>query len=73
MERVNVEQFCVMCKSFGSLIVYPAMGIMERLMGLVLHDPDSHIGALDCLRPGAASMYRAEAQAAEQERQFQSN
>jgi len=56
MERVNVEQFCVMCKSFGSLIVYPAMGIMERLMGLVLHDPDSHIGALDCLRPGAASM-----------------
>jgi len=71
MERVNVHQFCILCKSFGSLIVYPAMGIMERLMAMVLHDPDSHIGAFDCLRPGAASMYRAAAQAAEQERLFQ--
>ena len=25
------------CRSFGSLIVYPAMGIMERLMGMVFH------------------------------------
>merc|ERR1712070_860348 len=71
MERVDCAQFCILCRSYGSLIVYPAMGIMERLMGMVLHDPDSHLGALDCLRPGAASMYRAAAQAAEQERQFQ--
>ena len=43
----------------------------EHIAVQVLHDPDIHIGALDCLRPGAASMYRAAAQAAEQEKQFQ--
>lgn len=35
MERVNLPQFIMLCKSYGSLIVYPAMGMMERLMGMV--------------------------------------
>lgn len=70
MEKVDVRQFVVLCKSYGTLIVYPALGLMERLMGMVLQNPDSHIGAMDCLRPGAASLYRARALAAEQEADF---
>jgi len=61
MEKVDVAQFIVLCKNFGTLIVYPAMGLMERLMAMVLDDPDSHLDSLDCLKPGAASLYRAKA------------
>ena len=43
MDSVNLAGFKSLCASFGSLVVYPAMGIMERVLGESLKAPDDGI------------------------------
>ena len=42
--------------SHGTLLIYPALGVMERVIGLAFEDPDSHLDMLDCIRPGQSGM-----------------
>lgn len=56
MEKVDLDQFKDLARKHGTLLIYPAMGVMERILGFSFTDPDSHLDFWDCLRPGQAGM-----------------
>jgi len=56
LERVDCPQFKELAMAHGTLLIYPALGVMERIVGMALHDPDSHLDCWDCIRPGQAGM-----------------
>jgi len=44
---------CNKCASaLRSLLVYPAMGVLEHIMAAAFLNPDDHIDPLDFARPG---------------------
>jgi len=52
LENVDMDQFKVLANAHGTLLIYPAMGVMERILGFAFNDPDNHLDWWDCLRPG---------------------
>merc|ERR1712070_1263016 len=67
LERVDCDQFKALAGSHGTLLIYPCMGVMERILGTAFNDPDNHLDTFDCLRPGQAGVllqkYKAQDQA----------
>ena len=56
LEKVDLEQFKHLAASHGTLLIYPALGVMERVLGMAFQDPDNHLDAFDCIRPGQGGM-----------------
>lgn len=52
LDRVTCDQFKELARSHGTLLIYPAMGVMERVLGTAFNNPDNHLDWLDCVRPG---------------------
>lgn len=65
LEEINLEQFRVLAAAHGTLLIYPAMGVMERVLGFAFNDPDNHISWIDACRPGQGGAILAKHQAAE--------
>jgi len=66
LEKVDLDQFKYLSRTHGTLLIYPAMGVMERVLGCTFTDPDNHLDWYDCVRPGQGGMMLKKAQAAEQ-------
>lgn len=66
LESVDLEQFKVLANAHGTLLIYPAMGVMERILGFAFNDPDNHLDWWDCLRPGQGGQMLKKFQAAEE-------
>jgi len=56
LEKIDPPQFKYLAASHGTLLIYPALGVMERVIGLAFEDPDSHLDWMDCMRPGQSGM-----------------
>lgn len=56
LEKVDLDQFKHLAASHGTLLIYPALGVMERVLGMAFQDPDNHLDAFDCIRPGQGGM-----------------
>jgi len=52
MDAVTAVEFKELAKTHGSLLVYPAMGVLEHIMAAAFLNPDDHIDPLDFARPG---------------------
>ena len=48
MEKLTESEFVEMASTNPNLMIYPALGLMERILGAALHDPDDHLERVWC-------------------------
>jgi len=65
LEQVDVKQFKALAAAHGTLLIYPAMAVMERVMGIAFTDPDNHLSWWDTFRPGQGGVLLAQRKKAE--------
>ena len=48
MDKVSEEEFVEMAQQNPNLLIYPALGTMERILNASFHDPDDHLEKMWC-------------------------